>query len=369
MNRAIKVIIILLALVLIAAVACAGTLLYVSNGQPVRFIQRSLIQISLAGRQDDLNRAISSDTSPVRFTINRGDTPRAIGQNLVDSALITDAQLFVDYAQLSELDTKFQAGTYFLKRSQTLTQIAVALTDSRNSFIPFRIIEGERIEEIAAKIDGAQAYFGFSGAEFMVQVRAGSPRDAAFANKVGLPPGASLEGFLYPDTYQLPADVTATMLRDILVNNFLSKISDQVISDANKQGLSLFQVVTLASIVQREAVHVDEQAIIAGVYRNRLNINMRLEADPTVQYAIGYKGGTWWPQITADDYSNVKSSYNTYLNNGLPPGPINNPGIAAIQAVVYPTASDFLFFRADCRSDGYHSFARTFEEHIANCPS
>ncbi len=369
MNRTIKIIVIAAALFLIAAVACVGIMFFVSGGKPVRFVQRTLIQISLSGRQADLNHAMSNDTSPVRFTVNTGDTPRTIAQNLVTSALIADAQLFVDYAQLNELDTQLQAGTYFLKRSQTLAQIAMALTDSRNSFIPFRIIEGERIEEIAAKIDGAQAYFGFSGAEFMVQVRAGATRDEAFASKVGLPAGASLEGFLYPDTYQLPADVTAEMLRNILLQNFNNKVSDQVISDAAAQGLSLFQVVTLASIVQREAVHVDEQPMIAGVYRNRMNINMRLEADPTVQYAIGFRNGSWWPQITADNYSNVDSAYNTYLNNGLPPGPISNPGISAIQAVVYPTQSDFLFFRADCRSDGYHSFARTFEEHVANCPS
>jgi UPF0755 protein len=368
LNRAFKIIVVVVVLFLIAAVACVGGLFFVSGGKPVRFIQRTVLQISLSGRQADLNHAMSSDTSPVRFTVNTGDSPHIIAQNLVNSALITDAQLFVDYAQFNELDTKLEAGTYFLKRSQTLAEIALALTDSRNSFIPFRIIEGERIEEIAAKIDGAQAYFGFSGAEFMVQVRAGAPVDVPFASKVGLPAGASLEGFLYPDTYQLPADVTANMLRDILVTNFNNKVSDQVISDANAQGLTLFQVVTLASIVQREAVHVDEQPMIAGVYRNRLNIDMRLEADPTVQYAIGFRGGTWWPQITAENYTNVESAYNTYLNNGLPPGPISNPGTSAIQAVVYPTQSEYLFFRADCRSDGYHSFAKTFEEHVANCP-
>ncbi len=367
MNRTVKIIVIVAALFLIAAIACVGVVFFVSGGKPVRFVQRTLIQISLSGRQAELNRAISSDTSPVRFTVNTGDTPRTIAQNLVNAALITDAQLFIDYAQLNELDTQLEAGTYFLKRSQTLAEIAVALTDSRNSFIPFRVIEGERMEEIGAKIDGAQAYFGFSGAEFMVQVRAGATVDAAFANRVGQPAGASLEGFLYPDTYQLPADVTAEMLRDILLQNFNSKVSDQLISDANAQGLTLFQVVTLASIVQREAVHVDEQPMIAGVYRNRMNIDKELEADPTVQYAIGFRNG-WWPQITVDDYRNVQSAYNTYLNKGLPPGPIDNPGIAAIQAVIYPTQSDFLFFRADCRSDGYHSFATTFEEHVANCP-
>lgn len=368
MNRVVKIIVIMAAIVLMAAVACVGVVFLVSGGKPVRFIQRTLIQISLSGREAELNRAIGSDTSPVRFTVNVGDTPRTIAQNLVNAALITDGQLFVDYAQLNELDTQLQAGTYFLKRSQTLAEIAVALTDSRNSSIQFRIIEGERIEEIAAKIDGAQAYFGFSGAEFIVQVRAGAAVDATFANTVGLPSGASLEGFLYPDTYQLPADVTAGMLRDILLKNFNDKVGLQLVTDAAAQGLSLFEVVTLASIVQREAVHVEEHTMIAGVYRNRLNIDMRLQADPTVQYAIGFRDGTWWSQITADNYSNVQSVYNTYLNNGLPPGPIGNPGIAAIQAVVYPAQSDFLFFRADCRSDGYHSFAVTFEEHMANCP-
>ena len=368
MNRAVKIIVIVAAILLMAAVACTGVVFLVSGGKPVRFAQRTLIQISLSGRQAELNQAISSDTSPVRFTVHAGDTPRIIAQNLVNAALITDAQLFVDYAQLNELDTQLQAGTYFLKRSQTVAEIAMALTDSRNSSIQFRIIEGERMEEIAAKIDGAQAYFGFSGAAFMAQVSTGTPIDAAFANKVGLLPSASLEGFLYPDTYQLPADVTAGMLRDILLKNFNDKVGLQLVSDARAQGLTLYQVVTLASIVQREAVHVEEQPMIAGVYRNRLNIDMRLEADPTVQYAMGFRDGTWWPQITVANYSNVQSAYNTYLNSGLPPGPIGNPGITAIQAVVYPAQSEFLFFRADCRSDGYHSFAKTFEEHVANCP-
>lgn len=367
MNRAVKFIIIVGALLLIAAVGCVGALFVISGGQPVRFVQKSLIQLALSGRQADLNRPMSADTSPVRFRVNSGDNPRTIAQNLVTTALIGDGQLFVDYVQLNDIDTQLEAGTYFLKRSQTIPEIALALTDSRNSYIPFRIIEGERIEEIARKIDDARAYFGFSGAEFLVQVQAGASVDAAFANKVGLPAGASLEGFLYPDSYELPADVTPLMLRDILLQNFNRKVSDQVVSDAAAQGWSMYEVVTLASIVEREAVQVDEEPMIAGVYRNRLNIDMRLEADPTVQYGIGFQGGSWWPQITQADYTNVQSAYNTYLVSGLPPGPIASPSVTAIQAVVYPTASDYLFFRADCRSDGYHSFARTFEEHLANC--
>ncbi|MCA0452823.1 MAG: endolytic transglycosylase MltG [Chloroflexi bacterium] len=369
MNRVVKILIIGAALLMIAAAACVGGLFLISGGQPVRYVQKTLLQISLSGREADLNRAMSSDSSPVRFRVNSGDNPRTIAQNLINSALINDGQLFIDYVQLNDIDTQLEAGTYFLKRTQTIPEIALALTDSRNSYIPFRIIEGERMEEIGKKIDDARAYFGFSGAEFLAQVRAGAVIDGAFANRMGIPAGASLEGFLYPDSYELPADVTPSMLRDILLQNFSRKVSDQVVSDAAAQGWSMFEVVTLASIVEREAVQVDEEPLIAGVYRNRLNIDMRLEADPTVQYGIGFQGGSWWPQITQADYTNVQSNYNTYLVSGLPPGPIASPSVTAIQAVVYPTASDYLFFRADCRSDGYHSFARTFEEHLANCSS
>src|SRR5262249_20726178 len=152
--------------------------------------------------------------------------------------------------------------------------------------------------------------------------------------------------FLFPETYQLPAEVTPIMLRDILTKTFLERVGTQLPIDAGAQGFSIYQMVTLASIVQREAVHVDEEPMIASVYRNRLVAAMNLEADPTVQYGIGNRGGSWWPQITVDDYYNAVSAYNTYLNPGLPPGPIANPGLAAIQAAVYPATSDFYYFRA-----------------------
>ncbi|MEZ4667519.1 MAG: endolytic transglycosylase MltG [Anaerolineae bacterium] len=367
MNRTVQVIILGIVLLIIAAVIGVGLLFLVSGGRPVDFVQKAILQFSLSSRAADLNRAVSTDTTPVRFTVNGGDVPRTIAQNLLNASLITDAQLFVDYARLNDLDRQLEAGTYFLKRSQTLAEIAVALTDSRNSSIPFRIIEGERIEEIAAKIDGAQSYFGFTGTDFLGVAGPGAPIDATFANPMGLPVGASLEGFLFPDTYDLPADVTPTMLRDILTQAFVAKVGGQLIGEANSKGLSMYQVVTLASIVQREAIHSDEQPLIAGVYLNRLAINKQLEADPTVQYAIGFREGTWWPQITVDDYRGVQSPYNTYLNIGLPPGPINSPGLTAITAAIRPTQSDYYFFRADCRSDGYHDFARTFDEHLANC--
>jgi UPF0755 protein len=107
-------------------------------------------------------------------------------------------------------------------------------------------------------------------------------------------------------------------------------------------------MVTLASIVEKEAVHPDEYPLIASVYRNRLTLGMTLDADPTVQYALSGQRGTWWPPLTADDYRNILSDYNTYINYGLPPGPIANPRLAAIRAAVYPAESSYLYFRGAC---------------------
>ncbi|NWG15971.1 MAG: endolytic transglycosylase MltG [Chloroflexi bacterium] len=341
-----------------------GALFVFSGGQPVDFVQKAFIRLSLSSRQDELSRAISSDTTPVRFTVNPGDTPPVIARSLVDQGLIADAGLFVDYVRLYDFDRQLQAGTYFLSRALTIPDIAAALTDARSTQFAFRILEGWRMEEIAAAIDDSP-YFPFSGADFLAAVGPGAAVDPVFAQQVGLPPGSSLEGFLYPDTYQLPAEVTPGWLRDFLTETFMERVGPQIPVDATAQGFNLYQIVTLAAIVEREAIHADEQPLIAGVYRNRLVAGMRLEADPTVQYPLGAPG-SWWPRITAADYSGVFSPYNTYLNDGLPPGPIASPGITAIQAVVYPATSDYYYFRADCRSDGYHDFARTFQEHLAN---
>ncbi|MEO8611511.1 MAG: endolytic transglycosylase MltG [Chloroflexota bacterium] len=365
MGRTVRILVLILLFLGFAAALCGGAIFIISGGKPVDFAQKTLIRFSLSGRDADLNRAVSSDPTPIRFTVAPGDTPRVIAQNLISAELIGDADLFVDYVRLNDYDRQLEAGTYFLNRAQTLTEIAFALTDSRSSQFPFRILEGWRIEEVAGAIDD-NPYFGFSGQDFINLVGPGAQVDPAFAAQVGLPSGASLEGFLFPDTYQLPAGITPSMLRDILTQAFLEKVGTQVPQDAAAQGLNLYQIVTLASIVQREAVHPDEQPLIASVYRNRLAIGQRLEADPTIQYAIGFRDGRWWPPITAANYSDVISPYNTYLNDGLPPSPIANPGITAIQAAVYPAQSNYYYFRADCRTDGYHDFATTFEEHVAN---
>lgn len=365
MSRPLKALLVIGALFMMSAVILVVGLLVVSRGQPVDFLQTTLIQLRLAGRQDDLARTISSDTTPIRFNIASGDTPRVIAANLLANNLIFDSDLFVDYVRVSQLDRQLEAGSYFLTRAQTIPEIALSLTDSRTSQFPFRILEGWRLEEIVAIID-QNPYFSFSGADFMRVAGPGAPQDTAFAEFVGLPSGASLEGFLYPDTYTLPAVVTADMLRNILIEQFMDEVGTTLYTQAAQQGMTLFEAVTLGSIIQREAVHADEHPRIASVYRNRLRDGMKLDADPTVQYGIGFENGTWWPQITQADYSQAISPYNTYLNFGLPPGPIASPGITAIRAAINPEQTPYFYFRARCDRSGYHSFAVTFQEHLAN---
>jgi UPF0755 protein len=356
-------------MLVIGAVICGGVVFVLSGGRVGDFVQTQLARIRLTSQEAALNQPMGTDETPVRFSIATGESPRSIAQNLLNAGLIADADLFVDYVRAYDLDVQLEAGIFFLYQTESIAEIARALTDSASSQFAFRILEGQRIEEVAFMLVENNRFFGFSGAEFYAAVGPGAQPVSDFARNVGLPAGASLEGFLFPDTYQLPAAVTPEMLRDILLQQFTERLDPDITQGAAQQGLSLFQIVTLASIIQREAVRTDEMPLIASVYRNRLNIGMKLDADPTVQYAIGLRGESWWPQIAVADYQAVQSPYNTYLQAGLPPGPIANPGEAAIRAAVFPQQSDYFYFRARCDGSGYHNFARTFEEHLNNaCP-
>jgi UPF0755 protein len=186
------------------------------------------------------------------------------------------------------------------------------------------------------------------------------------------PAGSSLEGYLFPETYEIPAvgttpaDVLSRQL-DVFAARVLPLYESAVASGTTT--LDLHTVLTVASIVEREAVITEERPDIAGVYLNRLAQGIRLEADPTVQYAMGFQEetGQWWKTpVFLEEYSSVVSPYNTYLNDGLPPGPIASPGLSSIEAVLNPGQHDYLYFVATPDGTGAHIFATTFEEHAEN---
>jgi UPF0755 protein len=164
---------------------------------------------------------------------------------------------------------------------------------------------------------------------------------------------------------------TATELVSILLSNFTLQMTSELREGYSRNGLDVYQAVTMASIIEREAVVDEEMPIIASVFYNRLAASMKLESDPTVQYALGYSRvqETWWTNQLSQDDLQYDSPFNTYIYYGLPPAPIANPGIAALQAVAYPAKTQYYYFMARCDDSGLHKFSETFEEHRRNiCP-
>ncbi len=365
MRRAIQGCLLLIIFLTILALGMLALALLATEGQIYDRAQLLLLGLQLRNRHAELDAPAGGDAAPIRFQIPPGAGAAAIARSLAEAGLIGDAGLFIDHARLEGYERRFEAGLYFLNQRQSIRQIAELLTDSSKSFIPFRSLEGARVEELGELID-QNRLFGFSSADFLPLVMVGAPVPPEFADWAGLPPGASLEGFMFPDTYQLPPTISAEGLRDALLGAFRERVGDARRDAALQKGWTLHQIVTLASIVEREAVWREEHPMIASVYHNRLNIGMKLEADPTVQYGLDGARGVWWPPITYDDFRGVQSPYNTFLRVGLPPGPIASPGLSAIKAALQPAESEYFFFHATCDSSFFHNFAVTYEEHLQN---
>ncbi len=329
-------------------------------------VQGFLLSIYLNVRAGDLTSAAGQDTTPVTFTIEPGESLNAIANRLQSMKLIKDPELFKRYLQYNELDAGIEAGDFTLNQTMNVPQIAQALQEGRRAELTVRIPQGKRIEELA---DIVAAQVPISATEFLALAEDAARWKMLYPFLNDIPAGASLEGYIFPDTYSVAKDqVTARNIIAIALRNFDAKVTPQLRADLQAQGRTLWDAMRLASIVEREAAVEAERPRIAGVYLNRLKAGMALDADPTVQYAIGRTRDpqTWWPQITQDDYQGVQSPYNMYVNPGLPPGPISNAGLASIAAAINPEKNDFYFFRASCAQDGTHRFAKTLEEQIAN---
>jgi UPF0755 protein len=335
------------------------------------FIQRLSLISRLLLEESDLTRQLSQTGAVQSFTIKPGESPYSVTDRLEKARLIASGAALSDYLVYSGLDTTLQAGNFELSPKMSAIQVAWALQDATPSEITFHILPGWRMEEIAEALPT-------SGLEFSQRSLldiANQPGDYLTAETTPLlsllPPSASLEGFLYPDSYRLPRIISVEAFVKTLLDDFQLKVDRQMLDGFQRQGLSLYQAVTLASIVQREAVLEDEMPLIASVFLNRLNNGMSLDTDPSIQYALGYDllNHTWWKNpLTLDDLQ-VASTYNTYLHPGLPPGPISNPGLSALKAVAFPAQTRYLYFRMACDNSGRHNFSVTFEQHEQNaCP-
>jgi UPF0755 protein len=242
-----------------------------------------------------------------------------------------------------------QSGDFTLSPAQSALEMAYALMDATPSEVPFAILAGWRLEEIAESLPT-------SGLRIAPEVFLAEAQRR------------NLEGYLLPGVYSTPRTATAKTLLDGLSAAFEAALTPELRAGFDNQGLTMNEAVRLASIVERETVVVDEMPLIASVFFNRLAIGMKLETDPTVQYAVGYNEdqSTWWTNPLSVADLKFDSPYNTYLYPGLPPGPICSPSPEALRAVAFPAQTPYYYFRAACDGSGRHNFAETYEEHVGN---
>jgi len=319
-------------------------------------LRQSAVRAIIAPRVEPLvDVPADPNAKTVDFTVRRGANASQIAADLQGAGLIKSALAFKFVLFEEGIENSMQTGTYKVSAALSPRDLATLFQKAPGDQVALRIIEGWRLTEVAAAVN--KAFPSISAADFAAAAVVGTRNNFVLS---GLDPKTSLEGFLFPDTYFLRPDATADQIIGILLDNFETKAGPALRTAAAARSVAIYDMVKLASIVEREARDRKESPTIAGVYQHRLDIGMKLDADPTIQYAKGT-----WDELSLDDLK-LDSPYNTYLNAGLPPSPIANPGLAALQAAAQPEKTDFLYFVAKGDGTGDHAFAKTLEEQEAN---
>jgi len=282
------------------------------------------------------------------FDVNAGVGLGQVARELEARGLIRSAFALKLLARYHKLAGALQVGEYELSAALAPGEILTRIVEGRVVTYEVSIPEGLTAAQIAPRLEAAGLA---NAAEF-----AAFATDPASAGSLGVE-GATLEGYLFPETYRLPRGLGVREVAKVLVDQFL-EVWREIEPLAREQKLSMLEVVTLASIVEKETAAPQERPLIASVFRNRMKRGMRLETDPTVIYGIPDFDGN----LRRSDLENAANPYNTYQISGLPPGPIANPGSEALRAVVDPAESDYLFFVS--RNDGTHVFSKTYAEHV-----
>jgi UPF0755 protein len=294
------------------------------------------------------SRPVSLGDEPLEtFIVKKGEGVYSIGNSLKEQNLIRSYSVFKLIVLQNGIAQDIQAGSFRLSPSMTAQEIAVALTEGRQD-IWITLLEGWRREEMAEALE-----------EVFVEV------GGVFDKDKFLTLTENQEGRLFPDTYLFPIDATEETVVSILTNTFDRKLTDEMRQAISNSGRSLNQIITMASLIEREARDETSRPLVSGILWKRLDNGWPLQVDATLQYAKGYNQveKTWWRPPSAADKS-IASAYNTYANVGLPPGPICAPSASSLRAAIYPVSSDYWFYLTDTK--GSMHYAETIEEHNAN---
>ncbi len=288
-----------------------------------------------------LSSPVSNQDNHQAFVINKGDSFNLITNRLKQSGFIKNETVFKINAYLLGLHSKLRAGTFNLSSNMNNADLIRLLTTGGSNDNWIQLLEGWRNEEIAAYLDENSFY---SGKSFLFLTE-------------------GKQGYIFPDTYSIPKDKDVQFFIDKTLTNFDQKY--QQASQNSSSALSQSEIITLASLLEREANNLEAKKMVAGVIYNRLSINMALQIDATVQYALDSLNPPkkYWQPISKANLS-INHPYNTYQNPGLPPGPICNPSYNAILAALNPTNSDFIYYITG--TDGQMYYAKTLDEHNQN---
>lgn len=289
-----------------------------------------------------------SDAKDVDIIVRWGSSFGKIAQELENTGVVRSADQLKLTAKIYKKEQSLRVGKFTLKKGMSNFNALFALIEGPQSYIKFTLPDGYGAERFAGIIE---RHLEIDSTEIMALVT-----DSSFIADFGLDT-ESLEGYLYPETYSFTYGLSAKNIVTALVSQFKKMVNDSLMARVNEMGWTLNEVLTLASIVEGEAMVDTEMPIISSVYQNRLRLGMLLQADPTIQYII--PDG---PRRLLYRDLEIDSPYNTYKYAGLPPGPINNPGIHAIKAVLYPADTNYIYFVAN--GDGTHSFSENYNQHL-----
>ncbi|MYD52822.1 MAG: endolytic transglycosylase MltG [Chloroflexi bacterium] len=304
--------------------------------------------------------SVGAEGEPASVTIVAGDSAAVIARRLLASQVIESDTRFELLALLFGWESRLEPGSYTFEAGLTTYEILRRIHFGETSPLRLVIPEGLRLEQVTERL--AQAGV-IDRAELAAALATAAESTVAGTLAARRPPRTSLEGYLFPSAYSFPLGSTPEDALRFMLLRFDDMMTPQLWEQISASGRSLHEILTIASIIEREVVEESERSLVSAVIWNRLEAGMLLQMNSTVQYAVGEPSG-WWKAELSDDDLSLASPYNTYLSSGLPPTPIASPGLASIEAAANPANVPYLFFVA--RGDGTHAFAVTYEEHQAN---
>ncbi len=313
--------------------------------------------------QFKIENPAGTENEPVAFTVKNGQSSLDIAESLRDQGLVSSKYFFTAYVKKANLGASLKAGEYILSPTMSIKVIADILakgeTLERERAIKF--IEGWRIDDMNDYLKKEAVTFddGFKNlAEQKLKDTKLSLGNYTFFKDV--PESVDLEGFLFPDTYRIFKDAKTEDVIYKMLDNFDAKLTPQMRDDIKKQNKNIFEIITMASIIEKEVRSVEDMKLVSGIFWNRIKRGQPLESCATLAYILGVNK----KQYSLED-TQIDSPYNCYRNPGLPPGPISNPGLNAISAAIYPAKTDYLYFLTSS-IDGKTIFSRTYDEHLRN---